>query len=434
MKEHLFFLIFCLLLYPLVGQSPFVQKIDTHQMYIGDQQWLHQQSPNVDFALDPLSGLDSISWMELLEVKPWVKINENLFQRDIKFTVFDSGKYIIAPFPVLYKQDTQYTTAISLEVLFVPDSTETLRPIKDIITTPSDHYYLMYTILLILLLGVMLFILYKLFKADEKIPSTLNFKSIETADQIALRELQKLQQEKWWQQGQIKKHYDLLTEILRSYLAEGFFIPARESSTSEIIALMNHQEFKLVLQDEFARLLNISDLVKFANHSLSPESHLEFLKVAENFITANAGMIPRLVEQNKISYQKIFDQKISSQFENSEEAVPNTLLQVLDSTEMKDLILIRQLMHTQKFTLPEAWIRWHQSKLGLLNQWHTNFIIHNKQWYHILFIWIPALLLVSIFFPVLLLVSWFNKSQLISGGIFSLSKKQKILVDYRKTL
>lgn len=101
-----------------------------------------------------------------------------------------------------------------------------------------------------------------------------------------------------------KKHYDLLTEILRSYLAEGFFIPARESSTSEIIALMNHQEFKLVLQDEFARLLNISDLVKFANHSLSPESHLEFLKVAENFITANAGMIPRLVEQNKISYQK----------------------------------------------------------------------------------------------------------------------------------
>lgn len=204
MKEHLFFLIFCLLLYPLVGQSPFVQKIDTHQMYIGDQQWLHQQSPNVDFALDPLSGLDSISWMELLEVKPWVKINENLFQRDIKFTVFDSGKYIIAPFPVLYKQDTQYTTAISLEVLFVPDSTETLRPIKDIITTPSDHYYLMYTILLILLLGVMLFILYKLFKADEKIPSTLNFKSIETADQIALRELQKLQQEKWWQQGQIK--------------------------------------------------------------------------------------------------------------------------------------------------------------------------------------------------------------------------------------
>ncbi|MBK7810697.1 MAG: hypothetical protein IPI50_05535 [Saprospiraceae bacterium] len=101
MKTFLLFLIFSLLIYPLLGQSSFVQKIDTHQMYIGDQQWLHQQSPNVDFALDPLAGLDSISWMELLEVKPWVKINENLFQRDIKFTVFDSGKYIIAPFPVL---------------------------------------------------------------------------------------------------------------------------------------------------------------------------------------------------------------------------------------------------------------------------------------------------------------------------------------------
>ncbi|MBK7233147.1 MAG: hypothetical protein IPH93_13040 [Saprospiraceae bacterium] len=175
-------------------------------------------------------------------------------------------------------------------------------------------------------------------------------------------------------------------------------------------------------------------MVKFANHGLSPESHMEFMIVAEKFITSNANMIPSLVEQNKISYQKIFDQKISSQFEFSEEAVPNSLLQVLDSSEMQDLVLIRQLMHTQKFTLPEAWIRWHQSKLGLLNQWHTNFIIHNKQWYHILFIWIPALLLISIFFPVLLVVSWFNKSQLISGGIFSLSKNQKILVDYRKTL
>ncbi|MBK9271572.1 MAG: hypothetical protein IPM48_08230 [Saprospiraceae bacterium] len=431
LKRIRFFLGLFIFTEVLSAQSEFQQKLDTSAMLIGDQQWIHQTSSSVDFTQDPLSGLDTLSWMEILEVQAWSKINDQKYVRKIRFTVFDSGTFQILPFPIYYPKDTLTSQPLSLKVFFVQDSTESLRPIKDIIATDKEDQLYLYALFGIILLGIMLFILYKLFKSDERIPEPVVFKTGASADQIALSELNKLLQEKYWQRGQIKRHYDELTRILRSYLSDGFFIPAKESTTSEIVQILEAFEPSLQQLEQFEKIFQMADLVKFGNHQPEIQVHSDLISLSEHFVKSNSLFIQDLQEKNKITYAKILGTETAAQFEFPNEVVPLPLVQSYTSG-YSELTLISRLIRIQKFEIPIDWVKWHQSKLGLLNRWHAGFVLKNNQWYQTVFIWIPAFMVISIFFPILLLVSLFNKTTLLSGGIFTLSKNKKILLDHSK--
>ena len=81
---------------------------------------------------------------------------------------------------------------------------------------------------------------------------------------IAITELERLHNQKLWQNNRHKQYYSALSDILRTYIAGRFGIGAMEMTTDEIIAAMNGIEMPRKNAMDLVAVLRDSDLVKFA--------------------------------------------------------------------------------------------------------------------------------------------------------------------------
>lgn len=82
--------------------------------------------------------------------------------------------------------------------------------------------------------------------------------------QEAVAALDHLESRKLPQQGESKRHYIELSEIIRRYVQRVFEIPARELTSGEILAGLRSKSLSPEVLDDLRRLLNEADLVKFA--------------------------------------------------------------------------------------------------------------------------------------------------------------------------
>jgi len=102
---------------------------------------------------------------------------------------------------------------------------------------------------------------------------------------VALRELDKLSQEKLWQKNEFKEYYTRLTAIIRIYLEKRFHIPAMEETSYEILQdWKQHHEAVPGLYDMLKQLLNLADLVKFAREKPLPSDNEVNLDNAYEFV------------------------------------------------------------------------------------------------------------------------------------------------------
>ena len=108
------------------SQAFFRQQVDTTYMWIGDQQYLHQFANTIQLDIDPITSLDSLSWMTILDRGKWTKQNDNTYIRNIKFTVFDSGYFEIPIVAMTIDQIPIRTNPIEIQVNYLPDSSKTL--------------------------------------------------------------------------------------------------------------------------------------------------------------------------------------------------------------------------------------------------------------------------------------------------------------------
>jgi hypothetical protein len=79
--------------------------------------------------------------------------------------------------------------------------------------------------------------------------------------QTALARLAEVEAAGWPARGAVDRHYDLVTNALRRYLAEAAGIDALERTTSELVRLLPPS---LAAANGYRRLLDEADLVKFA--------------------------------------------------------------------------------------------------------------------------------------------------------------------------
>jgi hypothetical protein len=101
---------------------------------------------------------------------------------------------------------------------------------------------------------------------------------------IAERLLAELRTKKLWENGKTKEFYSELSRILRGYLEEQFTMPALESTTDELIALLKTRGFDAQIVDKARNLLQTADLVKFAKVEPATDLHEGFLSHAENIV------------------------------------------------------------------------------------------------------------------------------------------------------
>lgn len=231
-------------------------------------------------------------------------------KEDINVFAFDSATLYIPPFDFVYGSDTLSTNSLALKVIIPFDSIEVdpskfadIKTVIDPVFVFMDYIWWFISPLLIILALVGIYFGYKYYKkVKSNQPEVVKVEKKLPAHVIAMTALQALSEKKLWQSGHDKQYQTELTDILRQYIEDRFYVNAMEKTSDEIIdnlyELAEQQKSSL---SNLKQILQLADLVKFAKYKPLPdENQLSFM---------NAKMF---VEQTK------FEQVVADNSESTE--------------------------------------------------------------------------------------------------------------------
>ena len=151
-----------------------------------------------------------------------------------------------------------------------------MRDIKPVRKAPfvwTDYLWILWIVLAVMLfialIGVVIFLVLKkkrkgyIFKPPLVLPPHVR----------AIRELDKLKEEKIWQQGREKEFYSRLTDTLRRYLDEQEGINAMEMTSGEILNEIRDLSDVESVFNNLKQILTTADLVKFAKYKPYPDEN-----------------------------------------------------------------------------------------------------------------------------------------------------------------
>jgi len=214
-------------------------------------------------------------------------------RKSFLITSFDSGSWTIPPFKFSTNDDsiTAYTQALILNVSNIAvDTTLNIKDIKPILEVnytfidwiKDNIYPIIITLAAIIIIIIIVYYIRKKLKNKpvEIIPEAPKL----PAHVIALEKLDKLKNEKLWQEGKIKLYHSSLTDIVREYIENRFKIQAMEQTTDEILHGFRNVAIDEESKGKLKQLLLLSDLVKFAKeHPLPNENEISLMN-AYDFI------------------------------------------------------------------------------------------------------------------------------------------------------
>lgn len=241
------------------------------------------------YAMDTLSK--SIEVIQLLPVDTQKYEEETLFVQEWQLTSFDSGQQFIPPFEIIINGTERQTDPYMIQVEMVKvDTTLAIKDIKGVQDVPISvfewiryhwKWFAGFAVLAILVFGIYLIIKNKNKELDlgekEEIPLIPPY-------ELAVQKLKKLQDGKWWQQGDVKYYHASISEILREYLENEFDFPALEQTTREVMRSIRLTGVDNLQQKHLNRILVLSDLVKYAKEKPLAEENEEMMKLALEFV------------------------------------------------------------------------------------------------------------------------------------------------------
>ena len=293
----------------VLAQITVSAEVDSTNMLIGDQLKLHifaNHSPDISVQKLDLSPFEAEGEIEIVAEGDWDTLQKNgtfVLQKDLTFTIFDSGYYWLPELPISYTKNgvtnTSKTTRIPMQVgtVSIADTLQ-LAPIKDIIREEANWRDYLPFIGSLLALGLIAGLIYyfRKKKADAEIPPTPEIKL--PAHEIALTALDQLKSEQLWQQGDIKTYQSRLTYTIREYLENRYEIPALESTTEEIQRNLKKVDFDNSWKDKLRNILQVADLVKFAKAKPPEDFHDQVWQEAKEFVVATKAKV--IVEEDTL--------------------------------------------------------------------------------------------------------------------------------------
>jgi len=103
--------------------------------------------------------------------------------------------------------------------------------------------------------------------------------------EVAIAKLDKIKQQKLWQQNRSKEYHTELTDVIREYIERTFDIPCMEMTSEEILEHLNHLKFETKpAYLALLQILRLADLVKFAKWNPATDEHELSLNNAYLFI------------------------------------------------------------------------------------------------------------------------------------------------------
>lgn len=307
MKTISRYLLILLLFLPLLafGQTEVMVRaeLDSGRIFIGGQIDLtlvvsQPKTVKVQFPQFKDTIVKSIEVVEMGKIDTVGTDNGrlNLIQK-IRITSFDSGLHYIPPikFEILGKIANSFATT-NENGLTVVNPFENVDPkkgvfdIKTVIVIPWSWTELLPYVGWVVAGWILIAILLALFFNFKKrrgslVEMLLKDKPKEPPYVIALRELERIREEKSWQKGEAKRFYSDLTDVVREYIEERYGVPALESTSDELIALLKKGRFtedsKLALLSE---VVQQADLVKFAKYIPTADECEKHLSKSRQFV------------------------------------------------------------------------------------------------------------------------------------------------------
>ena len=263
----------------LQAQSVTVEAtIDSLQILIGEQARIRLQvamdaHQKVQFPVDQDTLVQGVEVLE--PVKPDTQMlnggKRAVITQEYVITSFDSALYYLPAMEVEVDGKRYASKTLALKVYSVP--VDTLHPDqffgpKEIMAAPfawEDWYVAMACVLLFAPLLWLLLYLVKRIRDNQPIIRKVKVEPKLPPHQLAMQTIERIKQEKVWQQGESKEYYTQLTDVVRTYIKERFGFNAMEMTSTAIIDRL------LKLQDREAiadvkELFLTADVVNFAKH------------------------------------------------------------------------------------------------------------------------------------------------------------------------
>ena len=304
--RKLFFIICSIIwtahVYAALESAHVVAKVDTNQIRIGEQIKLELNAPiipNQELYFPTLP--DTFNHFEIVKRNKLDTIPNSsplVLRQTFFLTSFDSGYNVIPPIPFLSRNiktnqtDTLLTEAILIGVKTIPvDTTKAFKDIKPVMTAPYPwREYLPYIFGAIILIGGIIYLALRLARRKNT-PIAIVSKPKIPAYVIALEKLKKIESEKLWQSGFMKKYHSEVSDTLRAYIEERFSIPAMEQPSDETLkkfgsSMLNHQQ-----KERLKYVLHTADLVKFAKSEPVSYENEQSMQYALDFVRSTTSEI-----------------------------------------------------------------------------------------------------------------------------------------------
>lgn len=243
-----------------------------------------------------------------------------LLEKSYALTQFDSGSYKLPAQRIDINGKGFFTDSLRIDVATVAVDTlaQKMYDIKPLMVVEKSNSTLWKMLLGILLaLAVLGGLLYWFVFRKKPLTEAEKVALLPPYDR-AMLELKKLENSKYLIQDEYKQYYSELTDIVRSYLEEDVHVSALESTTDQLIdkleLLKDAGELELDKDtiDQFKRILQTADLVKFAKSKPDTSVAEQDRKSIEQIVTKTKDALPEPTEEElmeQVEYQEELDRK-----------------------------------------------------------------------------------------------------------------------------
>jgi len=291
----------------LAGFAQVTSAVDSTQIKIGSAFNLTVKATANEGSKVVFPNQQNIGPFEVLEQsKTDTVLNGSQMELIKKYTLtqFDEGDYVVPRLSVYIDGKNHQTNLFNIKVNNVTVDTlkQPMHDIKAQIGGETDTYKLwkyIVAIVLCFLAGVAAYFIVKRIQ-DKNLTEEDLYK---TPLEKVTKKLQLLDSKRLVLNGDVKSYYSEMTDVIRDYIEEVFEIPAKESTTSEVIQMLFQtiQSKKLQLSKEsvndLKRVLQTADLVKFAKSEPMMNEIEQDRRTSELISVSIDKAIPRFSEE-----------------------------------------------------------------------------------------------------------------------------------------
>ena len=251
-------------------------------------------------------------------------------------TKFDSGTYTIPQQKILFGNKTLLSDSIEINVLSIKvDTTKQklydIKPILQVKKPSLKKTILNWLLILIAITAIISIVFYYWRKRELK---TKNNSLSLPPYELAKLALSKLNEEKAFENDEVKEFYSDLTLILRKYLNDKVYNHSLESTTDELLLKLNdlNKSNQISLDEESIKnieaTLKRADLVKFAKSKPSIEMVRMDKKAILNEIESVRSGLP---EPTKEEIENTIEYKLALQKKRKQKRLKQVLFGIISS-------------------------------------------------------------------------------------------------------